>query len=71
MVRAAGSTSGMMNFRAPKWVERLWVCADYDKGGMQAARKCLAANNEALIWSSMILPAKVKTDFADEIGGAL
>lgn len=68
IVRAAGSTSGMMNFRAPQWVERLWICADYDKGGMAAARKCATAHSDVLIWSTIIRPERVKTDFADEMG---
>ena len=64
---AALSASGMRAFRWPPQVRRLWIAADNDEVGLQAAEQLLSRALAAGLQAQIKVPGGGKNDFNDLI----
>jgi putative DNA primase/helicase len=67
---AALSASGMRGFRWPAQVRRLWIAADNDRAGLEAARVLRGRALRASVCASIKVPANGKNDFNDVLRSA-
>jgi Toprim domain len=62
---AALSAAGMRSLRGPPQVRRLWIAADNDGAGLQAAKMLLARALRAGLQAHIKVPARGENDFND------
>jgi phage/plasmid primase-like uncharacterized protein len=62
---AALSAAGIRSLRWPPQVRRLWIAADNDEAGLQAAKMLLARALRAGLQAHIKVPAGGKNDFND------
>jgi DNA primase len=67
---AALSAAGMRSLRWPPQVRWLWIAADNDEAGRQAAKKLLERALTAGLQAQIKIPAKGKNDFNDLLRNA-
>jgi putative DNA primase/helicase len=62
---AALSAAGMRSFRWPQHIRKLWIAADNDESGLQAARALLKRALDAGLKAEIKVPARACNDFND------
>jgi hypothetical protein len=64
------SAAGMRGLRWPAQVRRLWIAADNDPVGLQAAHALLERALSAGLWARIKIPARNHNDFNDILRNA-